>query len=106
MTPSEAAAAFLELQPIEDAISSRLKAAKAVLKEHMVGRRSYRKITTSGGGSQRLNAAVLLETIGQAKVEACKRFVPSTSLILPPHLRKGAVRLEATLVPVPPTSPE
>lgn len=101
MTPTEAAATFLSLQPVADAISSELAAAKKVLVEHLAGRATaYKGITTSSGGSKRLDNKLVAEALGPKKLEACKRFVPSTSLVLPPHLRKGAVLLQHTLVPV------
>ncbi len=101
MTPSEAAAVFLELQPVADAISSQLEAAKKVLKTHLEGRTTaYKGITTSAGGSVRLNNQLVKDALGPKKLEACKTFVPSTSLVLPAHLRKGAVLLEHRLVPV------
>lgn len=99
MTPSEAAAVYLDLQPVADAISSQLEAAKKVLRQHMPGRTSYKGITTSSGGSRRLDNALVAEALGAKKLEACKRFVSSTSLVLPAHLRKGAVVLEHKLVP-------
>jgi hypothetical protein len=101
MTPSEAAAAFLSLQPVADAISSELEAAKKVLKAHLAGRKTaYKGITTSSGGSKRLDNELVKQVLGPKKLEECKRFVPSTSLVLPSHLRKGAVVLEHKLVPV------
>lgn len=101
MTPTEAAAAFLSLQPVADAISSELEAAKKVLKEHLAGRTTaFKGITTSNGGSKRFDNTLVAQALGPKKVEECKRFVPSTSLILPPHLRKGTVLLQHTLVPV------
>jgi hypothetical protein len=101
MTPTEAAATFLSLQPVADAISSQLAAAKKVLQAHLAGRTSpFKGITTSAGGSHRLNNELVKAALGPKKVQECTAFVPSTSLVLPPHLRKGAVLLEHKLVPV------
>jgi hypothetical protein len=101
MTPSEAAATFLSLQPVADAISSELEAAKKVLKTHLTGRKTaYKGITTSSGGSHRLSNDLVKAALGPKKVQECTQFVPSTSLVLPSHLRKGAVVLEHKLVPV------
>jgi hypothetical protein len=101
MTPSEAAATFLELQPVADAISSRLDAAKKVLKQHLTGRTTaYKGITASSGGSTRLSNDLVKEALGPKKLEACKVFTPSTSLVLPAHLRKGAVEIRVELLPV------
>lgn len=103
MTPTEAAATFLELQPVADAISSRLDAAKKVLREHLTGRTTaFKGITTSAGGSTRLSNDLVKAALGPKKLEACKVFVPSTSLVLPPHLRKGAVAVQVQLVPTAP----
>jgi hypothetical protein len=101
MTPTEAAATFLSLQPVADAISSELTAAKKVLTEHLAGRTTaYKGITTSSGGSKRLDSKRVREVLGPKRVQECTVFVPSTSLVLPPNLRKGAVLLEHKLVPV------
>jgi hypothetical protein len=100
MTPAEAARVYLEYQPIMDIISSELAAAKKVLQAHLEGKTSYKGITTSSGGSRRLSNALVAEALGPKKLEACKTFVPSTSLVLPTRLRKGAVELEYKLLPV------
>lgn len=100
MTPAEAARIYLDYQPIMDTISSDLNAAKKVLQAHLEGKTSYKGITTSSGGSRRLSNALVAEALGPKKLEACKTFIPSTGLVLPARLRKGAVELRYELVPV------
>lgn len=100
MTPAEAAATYLEYQPILDVISSPLEAAKKVLKQHLEGKTSYKGITTAAGGSTRLSNVLVAEALGPKKLEACKAFVPSLGLVLPARLRKGAVELTYSLTPI------
>ena len=100
MTPAEAAKVYLDYKPIADIISGPLREAEKVLKAHISGDRStYKGITTSSGGSKRLNSELVAEALGPKKLDECKVWTPSTSLVLPPSLRKGAVDLRYTLVP-------
>lgn len=100
MTPAEAAQVYLDYKPIDDIISSPLREAEKVLKEHFAnGRISYKGITTNTGGSKRLNNTLVLEALGATRFEACKKWTPSMGLVLPPSLRKGTVDLRYTLVP-------
>jgi hypothetical protein len=99
MTPAEAAAIYLDYQPIADVITGPLDRAKKVLREHLEGRPSYKGITAQRGGSDRFSQAEAKKLLGPKKVEQCTVFVPSTTLVLPARLRKGAVELRYELVP-------
>lgn len=101
MTPAEAAAIYLDYQPIADVITGPLDRAKKVLREHLADpkRTTYKGIGISTGGGTRFNQAKAKELLG-AKAEQCMVFTPSSTLVLPARLRKGAVELSFTLKPV------
>ncbi len=105
MTPAEAAATYLEYQPIADIVSGPLERAKKVLKQHLADskRATYKGIGRSTGGSERFSQGKAKELLGNRASE-CMVFTPSTALVLPARLRKGAVELRAELVPVRPAA--
>ncbi len=106
MTPAVAAATYLELRPIQDAIAGRLAQAEKTLKAFMAERTTttaYKGITVSTGASERFSQSLAKELLGKRAAEAMV-FTPSMSLVLPARLRKGAVELRAELVPVTPAA--
>jgi hypothetical protein len=100
VTPAQAASVYLEYQPIVDAISSELEAAKKVLKAHLADKaRPYKGIALKVGESRRFDQALAKELLGPRKVDQCMVATSTTSLVLPPHLSKGAVVLRYELLP-------
>ena len=108
MTPAEAAAVYLDYQPIADVISSDLERAKKVLKEHLADprRTTFKGISTSTGGSTRFDQSAAKQLLGPKRLEQCMKYTPSLGLVLPPSLRKGAVDLQYQLVPAGTAAPE
>lgn len=93
MKHTEAADAFLELQPQADQLDpmlKRLEQAKRVLKGWMQeqGKTTYRGITLSETRSLRLDTQLARAALGPRKVEECTVETSRFSLLLPAKLRR------------------